>query len=72
MDTKKEELIKRLQQELDRRTAMELKAIHLISEGKYEEANNVLKSIDNRIIDEIYKKYAGSEELKDEYKRQLY
>ena len=53
MDTRKEELIKRLQQESDRRTAMELKAIHLISEGKYEEANNILKSIDNSIIENI-------------------
>lgn len=72
MDIRKEELIKKLQQESDRRTAMEQEAIQLISEGKYEEANNILKSIDNRIIDEIYKKYAGSEEQKDEYKRQLY
>jgi len=68
LDTRKEELIKELQQESDRRTAMEQEAIQLISEGKYEEANNILQSIDNSIIDEVYKKYASSEERKDEHK----
>lgn len=55
MDTGKEELVKRLQQESDRRTAMELEAIHMITEGKYKEANNVLKSLDDSTVLDILK-----------------
>lgn len=55
MDTGKEGLVKRLQQESDRRTAMELEAIRLITEGKYKEANNVLKSLDDSTVLDILK-----------------
>jgi len=56
LDTGKKELVKKLQQELDRRTALELNAIHLITEHDYKGANEILASIDNRIIEDIYRK----------------
>lgn len=50
---KKIEVTKKLQEELERRTELETKAIRLISDGKHEKAVELLKSIDDGIIKEI-------------------
>lgn len=46
-------LMKKLQEELDRRTAIEEAATCLIEDGKYETAIKLLNSIDDRTVKEI-------------------
>lgn len=50
---KKAELLKRLREELDRRTQIENEAIHLIGENRIEKAQEILDSIDDSILKEI-------------------
>ncbi len=54
MDKKADE-VKKLQEELDRRTKLELVAIKLITEGMHKEAMEILASLD----DEAIKKLSG-------------
>ena len=42
-------LVKKLQEELDRRTDLEEEAIYLMEQGEFERANQLLKSIDDSI-----------------------
>lgn len=50
---KRAELIKKMQEEMDRRTKIENEAIQLMCEGKFEQATDLLSSIDDSIIREI-------------------
>lgn len=47
---KKAELIKRMQDELMHRADVEEKAVQLISEGRHEEAVELLNSLDDSVI----------------------
>lgn len=49
----KAELLKKLQEELERRTKLEEKAIRLISDGEHEKAVELLKSIDDSVVKKI-------------------
>lgn len=42
-------LVKKLQEELDRRTELEEEAIYLMEQGEFERANQLLKSIDDSV-----------------------
>ena len=50
---KKAELIKVLQTELDIRTQVEEEAVRLIESCKFEKAQEILKSLDNNIVEDI-------------------
>lgn len=50
---RKVELIRRLQEELDRRTQIENEAVDLISRGECEKAHTLLSMLDDNIVKEI-------------------
>lgn len=55
-------LIKKMQAEIDRRTELEEEAIELMSNGEFEKATDLLKSIDDGIVKEIEKELNALEE----------
>lgn len=63
---KRMDLTKKLQEELDRRTKVEEEAIQLISECKFEEANILLRSIDDSIVRQIAKELDDLDTEKEE------
>lgn len=60
------ELVKRQQEELGHRTAVEKEAIALIRQGEYQEAKELLQSLDDSILREINNEFQS---VKDEVKR---
>lgn len=59
---KKAELIKRMQEELMHRAEAEEKAVQLISEGRPEEAVELLNSLDDSVIAEMQEEFEAIEE----------
>lgn len=53
--TRKAELIRHQQEEIDRRTRLEDEAIALVSEGRYDEARELMESLDDSILEDIQK-----------------
>lgn len=59
---KKVESVKALQAELDHRTEVENQAIQLISEGRFQEGDDLLNTLDDSIVKDEWKMLTKKEE----------